>query len=252
LYTAGLEGSCVFLSASFPYGERANKFPEANPFEITEAIVALTRAVFGAKGKLVFGGHPTISPLVLAVGRDFAHFCADQGVDLLLPFIYIYQSEHFRFDIPRETLQLEKEGIGKIIWVKSENTDREQSLRKMRIKMLREQKPVAGVFVGGMDGVYDNKEYRYNVGEFSLFTKYCDEFHLFTKYCTGKPIYPIGKTGGTSQTLLNYLLEHPHAMESWKYFVLKPEELTQHTPYSVLTKKIVLDIIENKQQKADD
>lgn len=237
-YATELEGSYIFLSASFPYGERANNFPEANPFEITGAVVALARSVFGAKGKLVFGGHPTISPLVLSVGRDFTLFCAEQGVKLDLPLVHIYQSEYFHKDIPNETLQLEKEGIGKIIWVESEIASREQSLLKMRVKMLCEPKPIAGVFIGGMDGVCDIQNPQNNA----------DEFHLFTKYCTGKPLYPIGSTGGASHALLNHFLEHPQTMASWKYFVLNPKELAQPIPYSILTKKIVLDIIENKRQ----
>jgi hypothetical protein len=238
LYATGLAGQCVFLSASFPQGERAHKFPEADPFEITAAIVALAKSVFGAKGKLVFGGHPTISPLVLSIGRDFTLFCNEQETPLDLPLVYIYQSEFFRKDIPKETLQLEKERIGEIIWVKSENADREQSLLKMREKMLREPKPIAGVFVGGMDGVYDIQNHQYN-----------DEFYLFTKYCKGKPLYPIGKTGGASQVLVNHLLRNPQTMDSWQYFDLKPQELAQPMPYSVLTKKIVQDIIKNTQQK---
>jgi len=236
-YSEGLAGSSVFMSTSFPYGDRANKFPETNPFEITSAVVALARSVFGAKGKLVFGGHPTISPLVLSVARDFSLFCANQEVKLDLPLVYIYQSGLFRDVIPKETLQLEKEGIGKIMWVSSEGTDREQSLLKMRVNMLNDSKLLAGVSIGGMDGVYDIDNKQHN-----------DEFYLFTKHCKGKPFYPIGNTGGASQALLEAFLKNPKMMESWKYSILKPDELGQLTPYSVLTKKIVIDIIENSKK----
>jgi hypothetical protein len=234
-YSDGLAGSSVFMSASFPYGDRANKFPEANPFEITSAVVALARSVFGAKGKLVFGGHPTISPLVLSVARDFTLFCANQEVKLDRPLVYIYQSKLFEDVIPKETLQLEEEGIGEIIWVNAEGTDKERSLLKMRVNMLSDSKLLAGVSIGGMNGVYDIDNKQYN-----------DEFYLFTKHCNGKPFYPIGSTGGASQALLKAFLKNPKMMKSWKYAVLKPDELGQPTPYSVLTKQIVLDIIENK------
>jgi len=131
---------------------------------------------------------------------------------------------------------LEREGIGKIIWVKSENNNREHDLRKLRVKMLTEKKPIAGVFIGGMDGVYDAKSDS-------------DEFHLFMQICEGKPIYPIGTTGGASRALLTYVWEHQQLLKSWNYSVMKLEELSQPTPYSTLTKKIVLDIIQHEAKR---
>jgi hypothetical protein len=236
LYSNGLKNQSVFLSASFPFGNRADNFPQADPFEITDAVVALARSVFGARGRLVFGGHPTISPLVLSVGRDFLSYFSEQERDSLLPLVCIYQSDYFKDQIPYETLQLENEGIGKIIWVKSIKNNLAQSLLELRVKMLSEQKPIAGVFIGGMDGVYTSKSRN-------------DEYHLFAEICDGKPVYPIGKTGGASQALLSYLMANRNLIEKWNYLALKPEELLQPVSYSSLSQKIVLDILQHKKQK---
>ena len=49
----------IFLSASLPY--RPPWAMEAQPTEIEQAIVSTARAVFARQGRLLFGGHPSIS-----------------------------------------------------------------------------------------------------------------------------------------------------------------------------------------------
>jgi hypothetical protein len=64
-----LHGVSVFLSASVPTRERQDEYdriPEA-PLQIEEAVVCIARAVFVEGGTLVFGAHPSISPLVARV-----------------------------------------------------------------------------------------------------------------------------------------------------------------------------------------
>jgi hypothetical protein len=231
VFSRGLSGKCVFLSASFPTGERATRFPEADPFEITTAVVSLARATFGAKGRLLFGGHPTISPLVLSVGRDFLSYFSERERRSEGPLVYVYQSLYYKEIVPEETRSLEEEGVGKIVWAKSLSNARE-SLREMRTRMLREGKPVAGVFVGGMDGVFDPKG-----GE--------DEFHLFRQMCPSKPVYPLGSTGGAARALLDLVSKDEQMATSWRYSSVSVDELLQPASYSILTRDVVADIIEH-------
>ena len=231
-YSDELRGKSVFISASFPSEERETEyFRTAKPFEITDATIAAARAIFGAGAELVFGGHPTISPLILSVGRDFI----DEFPEERRPFIHIYQSERFKSEIPAETIQFVQEGIGKIYWMPEVQGDQEKSNFQMRIAMLQSG-PVAGIFIAGMGGVY--KE---GVED--------SEFHLFRTFCKGRPIYPIGTVGGASQILLERILKHTEPMD-WRFPRLRLEDLAEEKVYSVLMKKIALDIIEQFGEKA--
>lgn len=225
IVSQSLKGKLIFLSASFPSKQRdPADFRLARPFEITDAILAATRAIFEVTGGLVFGGHPTISPLVLSIGRDFLNeFPKEER-----PFVHIYQSEFFEGKIPEETLRLKDEGIGEIYMTPAMGNDREENLLEMRRRML-ETKPIAGLFIGGMEGVY-------KAGSDT------SEFALFKKFCPGRPIYPIGLTGGASQILLSRILKHEEPLQ-WRYKLIKTEDLQKPAPFSVLMSKVVSDII---------
>ena len=102
-----LDGKYVFLSAGFPSPERNPEFYKtADPFEITQAVLSLVRAIFASKGRLIFGGHPTISPLVLMVAEEYLPtslverkiWNEKNGYQ-----VTIYQSEAFRDWIPEST-----------------------------------------------------------------------------------------------------------------------------------------------------
>jgi len=226
IYSDKLKGQFVFLSASFPAKEREAEYHRtARPFEITDATIAVARAIFGASGKLVFGGHPTISPLILSVGRDFSLDFPKQD----WPFIHIYQSQLYEDEVPEETLQLEREGIGQIYWIPAVGKDTVKSQLLMRTEMLKTE-PIAGVFIGGMEGIY-------SVGNEK------SEFYLFKASRKGRPIYPIGAPGGASQLLLNRILKKEEPME-WSFKRVTLEELSQPSAYAVLMRKVVSDIIE--------
>ena len=67
---ADLHGETVFLSASFPSGKRGERFMPYDPSGIADAVSAFSRAILGSNGTLAFGGHPTITPLVLMISRE--------------------------------------------------------------------------------------------------------------------------------------------------------------------------------------
>ena len=169
---SGLARERVFLSASFPSGTRATKFEPFDPGAIADAVTAVVRAVLAAKGRLLFGGHPTITPLVLMVASELE---AKGAVD-------VFQSLWFEDQITRETRALEKAGFGVIHWIQK-GTTRKQSLQTMREAMLRQdRKLIAGVFVGGMEGVVD-------------------EFELFEELQPRVPRVSLVGPGGAAATL---------------------------------------------------
>jgi hypothetical protein len=140
----------IFLSASIPSGDRATRHVEARPGDVADAVVAIVRGVLTGRGRLVFGGHPTISPLVLMVAAE--HSTRDPSR------VMIYQSRLFASLVTDETLRLEREGYATIRWTGAVPGDppelgleRLASLEVMRIAMLHEVKPVAAFFVGGKE-----------------------------------------------------------------------------------------------------
>ena len=138
----------VFLSASFPSGDRGTRFEPFDSGAIADAVTAVARAVLAADGRLLFGGHPTITPLVLTVASELE---IKGAVD-------VFQSRWFADQITRETKMLKDAGFGAIRWT-PERVTRKESLETMREAMLgRDRKLIAGVFVGGMEGVREEHE----------------------------------------------------------------------------------------------
>ncbi|GEN11433.1 hypothetical protein SAMN05443572_105204 [Myxococcus fulvus] len=136
----------VFLSASVPLPGRDPVYlSTANILAIREAVAALTVVVLPTD-RLVFGGHPAISPLVhLAAERLGA---ANR--------VYIYQSQFFQNVIPPSSLQFRH-----LIWTPVSGSEAD-SLLLMRERMISSERFQAGVFIGGMEGLEE---------EFELFRK---------------------------------------------------------------------------------
>lgn len=127
----------VFLSASIPsQGRDLAYMTTANLLAIREAVSALTLVVVPVN-RLVFGGHPAISPLV--------HLAAERlgSAD----HVYIYQSQFFKSIIPRSSLMFRH-----LVWTPA-GADRTSSLLRMRDQMITSESFQAGVFIGGMEGV---------------------------------------------------------------------------------------------------
>lgn len=160
-------GDIIFLSASVP--KREGWMENAKPAEIEEAVVSLARAVFARQGRLLFGGHPSISPLIAAVAGEYFPVDPNRVVRPVITF----QSEHFRGRLPDETWDLYRMGWASIEWTpdvqgKDEAETRQASLAVMRHWMLMGPEtpanviarcelhpPRAMVAIGGMEGVCD-------------------------------------------------------------------------------------------------
>ena len=120
-----LHRATIFLSASFPSGNRGERFRPYDPSGIADAVSAFTRAILSGNGKLVFGGHPTITPLVLMIARELS----------VTDSVIVFQSAWFRHIRIPEVDEIQSERLGVIHWTKSAD-DLERSLRIMRNEMI--------------------------------------------------------------------------------------------------------------------
>jgi hypothetical protein len=162
------EGDIIFLSASVPV--REGWVDGSKPTEIEEAIISIARAVFARKGRLMFGGHPSVSPLVSAVASEY--FAADPARQVRP--VVTFQSRLFEAVLPNETTEMVRLGWSTIEWTPVERRadpagTREQSLILLRERMLPPdfaavddvirrnelRPPLAMIAVGGMNGVRD-------------------------------------------------------------------------------------------------
>ncbi len=165
-----LNGKTVFLSASVPNEERAEHYNriEDAAFEIEQAVISLARAVFSEGGRLVFGGHPAISPLVaMVVGEYREPRFAESAEERRNALVEIYQSRAFEGYLPDDTLLMYRLGYASIHWVDAVNNEHfdpqaleadvqcRSSLKRMRETILDTARPDAMVCIGGMEGVED-------------------------------------------------------------------------------------------------
>ena len=154
-------GDVIFLSASVP--TRKPWTDDSQPIEIEEAIISVARAVFARKGRLLFGGHPSVSPLVSAVAGEY--YPADPA-RVQRPVV-TFQSRLFEESLPDETTELFTMGWSDIEWTERRET-RELSLALMRDLMLPKPGvpvaafernelalPLAMIAIGGMEGIRD-------------------------------------------------------------------------------------------------
>lgn len=131
----------VFLSAGVPLPERNRIFFEtADVFLIREAVRALVEVVL-PKGRITFGGHPAITPLMSLYAMSSR---IGNG------HITVYQSDFFRGEMPREN-----EDFVDIRYTPRVEGGISENLQLMRSDMLNSRKFDAAVFIGGMEGVRD-------------------------------------------------------------------------------------------------
>src|SRR5437660_3643953 len=230
-----LNGHTVFLSASFPSRERSAQFFEsADPNEITQALVAACRAILAAKVRIGFCGHPSVTPLIMMVAEEYLPEALDARKRLReqdRSRVIAYQSEVFRPYLPESTRQLEEWGLGELRWTESGEDipkflpggtvaagSADRSLELMRRQMLEETKPIAAIFIGGMEGIHAESE-------------------LFDSVCRNRPSYFIGGPGGAARELAE-----KQSLSFSSRSGLSAEELSNSRSYPSLLQRIVLDI----------
>jgi len=178
----------IFLSASIPRQTSAPKYFEtADVGSIRDAVIALTLAVI-PKHRLVWGGHPTITPLI---GHVMSTHNRNTDKHLTL-----YQSKFF------QRFFREDNRFPDIVQTE-EQEDRSASLRLMRDKMLSSHDFAAGVFIGGMEGV--EEEYR-------LFSEKHPQASVIVLSSTGAAAKIIDRSADHSRK--NIRFESGHAYSS--------------------------------------
>lgn len=156
----------IFLSASVPV--RPPYDADARPQEIQAAVNALAQVVLGRK-KLVWGGHPAITPLLWAAAQSVGVEYADA--------VELFQSRLYQEDFPAENKH-----FANVTYVDAVDGDKAKSLLAMRQAMLASTDFDAAVFIGGMDGVHD-------------------EYEMFITKWPNAACIPVALTGGASREL---------------------------------------------------
>ena len=129
----------LFLSASIPVQGRGDFFQSADPFLIQFAVRELLTVCLGRR-RIVWGGHPAITPMVWAV-------CESLGVQYAAA-VRLYQSRFFEESFPEENRY-----FNNVTYTPAVGDSRDASLETMRRTMLAE--PIeAAVFIGGMEGIF--------------------------------------------------------------------------------------------------
>ncbi len=158
----------VFLSASIPYPDRDKKFFDtADIVSIRDAVRALATVVI-PKAYLIWGGHPSITPLI--------RFVMDKMNADVKKHITLYQSLFFEDEFLPDSFTFEN-----IVLTKRKNT-REKSLELMRSELINDNDFNVGIFIGGMEGIND-------------------EYLMFRNKHPNALILPIASTGAAAKML---------------------------------------------------
>jgi hypothetical protein len=163
----------IFLSASVPDPKQPNFVTAGDPVAIASAVSALAYVTLGRR-LLVWGGHPAITPMIHVVAKDLD---IDYG-----SWVRLYQSNYFKDDFPKDNEHFKNVVYTDAIADKNGVRDRLASLLHMRERMFKDQQFDAAVFIGGMQGVFD-------------------EFDLFRQLQPDARRVPVLSAGGAAQLL---------------------------------------------------
>lgn len=186
----------IFLSASVPVEGRGEEFlVNLDVVAIKDAVKSLAMLLPG-KCKLVWGGHPSITPIIADTLANFNCNAND--------YVTMYQSNYF----PKEDRPIENEKFGnvintKVVFDKYGKKDRNRSLLLMRREMINACDYDAAIFIGGMNGVFE-------------------EYDEFKKTHPHAKIIPVPTTGGAAKILYEKYPEEfdPYLKNNYAYFML--------------------------------
>ncbi|MBU0556043.1 MAG: hypothetical protein KKD64_16830 [Alphaproteobacteria bacterium] len=181
----------IFLSAGVPDASAKHFMGVGDTAAISAAVSALLYVTLGRR-RLVWGGHPSITPMVWSFAETMS---VDYGT-----WVKLYQSEIFEDEFPEETARFQNVVITK------RGDDVASSLEHMRKRMLDETDFSAAVFVGGMKGIMD-------------------EYTLFKERAPEAAIIPVMSTGGAAEVLGTRLRIAPSLALQLDYVALLHETL---------------------------
>ncbi len=166
----------IFLSASIPYLDRDKKFYDtADIVAIRDAVRALATVVI-PKAHLVWGGHPSITPLI--------RFIMERMDANLKQHLTLYQSLFFEDKFPEDNFSFEN------IILTPKTKDLKESLAIMRNSLILDNNFSVGIFIGGMEGIYN-------------------EYELFVNAHPHALILPIASTGAAAKILFDKIKPQP-------------------------------------------
>jgi len=185
-------GLRIFLSASVPLPSRnPTYFETANVIAIRDAVRALTMVVVEKQLKLVFGGHPAITPMVRLQIAETGTRVGER--------VIMFRSRFFEGQFPEDDAAFEHVEL-----VDAVQNDRQKSLERMREVMLAQRCSV-GLFIGGMEGVEQ-------------------EYEMFKRFQPSSPAFPIASTGAAAAMLFERDKEvrdkHPELRDEISYLTL--------------------------------
>ncbi len=188
----------IFLSASIPLETRDSKYFEtADILAIRDSVISLATAVL-PEHKLIWGGHPSITPLVNYVLQV-------SGINIQ-DHMTIYQSKFFEKSFLPDNNQFDN-------IITTENLgEKDASLKLMREKMLGSNDFSAGIFIGGMEGVEE-------------------EFMMFREFHSNAIVIPVASTGAAAKMIFDkyysekgnkrFLLDYAYSSVFQKYLLDK-------------------------------
>lgn len=160
----------IFLSASIPTSDRAARYFEtADIIAIRDCVKALVAAAV-PNHALIWGGHPSITPMI--------RLLVEANPNDIIDYFVLYQSRKFKNVAPKDN-----EFFRHLVWVESRD-DVDSSLKALRQRMLSEPNYVAGIFIGGMEGTET-------------------EFNEFRRINPNALVFPIASTGGAATILFH-------------------------------------------------
>lgn len=172
----------IFLSASIPLPERDPQYlGTADIIAIRDAVRALATVVL-PNSELIWGGHPSITPLIRFVVKTMNYNLRNH--------VTLYQSLYFEDKFPKDNFDFEN------IVLTPKLTTRESSLELMRNEMLAKNSFKAGIFIGGMEGVLD-------------------EFKMLIEFHPKATILPIASTGAAAKIIYqDYIKDKNQRLEN--------------------------------------
>lgn len=184
--------SLIFLSASVPLPSRNPLyFDTADVIAIRDAVRALVMVAMEQGFRLVFGGHPAISPMIRLQVLQSRKAVGD--------IVVMYQSRFFERSFPDDNQTFER-----VMLIDAVPGDRDASLAAMRKSMLG-QRFQAGIFIGGMEGVED-------------------EYGMFREMHPKTAAFPIASTGAAAGRIYaadpNLANRHPELAAEISYLTL--------------------------------
>jgi hypothetical protein len=175
---ANLNSFPVFLSASVPQNIVGMNKAQG----LLDLMVALVGGILSSSGTLVFGGHPSVTPLIHKVA------CL---VGIEKPQIRLFQLNRFRDVIPPEVNDAAI--FQKVTWIGDSENDKSKlaaELEQMRVAMVRESQ--AGIFIGGKTEQFVGNKPGIR-----------DEYEKFLEYSAASPVYLIGMLEGETLNIIN-------------------------------------------------